>query len=179
MTFKYKFKVKKNKLLLSSLFENHLQGECNSKVNLGLFFENKLVSLMTFGKPRYNKNYEWELLRFCNLCNYHIPGGASKLLSFFEKHFNPKSIISYADKRWSTGNLYQKLNFKFSHNTMPDYWFWKNSEFSHRSKYQKYKMKNIKDFIFDENLTGLENMINNGFNRIFDCGNFVYIKEYN
>jgi hypothetical protein len=161
------------------LFENHLQGECNSKVNLGLFFENKLVSLMTFGKPRYNKNYEWELLRFCNLCNYHIPGGASKLLSFFEKHFNPKSIISYADKRWSTGNLYQKLNFKFSHNTMPDYWFWKNSEFSHRSKYQKYKMKNIKDFIFDENLTGLENMINNGFNRIFDCGNFVYIKEYN
>jgi hypothetical protein len=62
---------------------------------------------------------------------------------------------------------------------MPDYWFWKNSEFSHRSKYQKYKMKNIKDFIFDENLTGLENMINNGFNRIFDCGNFVYIKEYN
>lgn len=28
---------------------------------------------MTFGKPRYNKNYEYELLRYCS--NYSVIGG--------------------------------------------------------------------------------------------------------
>jgi hypothetical protein len=53
------------------LNDNHIQGWCVSKLRYGLYFENELVSLMTFGKKRLNlgnkksnKN-EWELLRFC------------------------------------------------------------------------------------------------------------------
>lgn len=34
----------------------HLQGKCRQKVKLGLYKDNLLVQLMTFGKPRYNKS---------------------------------------------------------------------------------------------------------------------------
>jgi len=89
----------------------HLQGSVNAKVNLGLFDSNQLVALMTFGKPRFNKKYEWELLRFSTELGHHVPGGASKLLKHFERNYNPKSLISYADRRWSQGKLYEALGF--------------------------------------------------------------------
>lgn len=82
-------------------WQNHIQGGVNSKVNLGLYHAGELISLMTFSKPRFNKKYEWELVRFCNKCGYHVPGGASKLLKHFERTYHPRSIVSYADRRWS------------------------------------------------------------------------------
>jgi hypothetical protein len=40
---------------------------------------------MTFGKCRFDKKHEWELLRFCNKLGCHVPGAASRLLKHFEK----------------------------------------------------------------------------------------------
>jgi hypothetical protein len=158
--------------------ENHIQGAVNSKFNLGLYFENELVSLMTFGKCRFDKKHEWELLRFCNKLGYHIPGGASRLLKFFEKNYKPKSLVSYADRRWSQGKVYEKLGFTFSHASAPNYWYWKDAQYlESRIKYQKHKLKNLLE-AFDENKTEVENMKANGYNRIFDCGNLVYEKEF-
>lgn len=65
----------------------HIQGIVNAKVNLGLYSEGKLVALMTFGKCRYDKKHEWELLRFCTELGYHIPGAAGKLLKHFERTY--------------------------------------------------------------------------------------------
>jgi len=67
--------------------QNHIQGSVNAKVSLGLFFKDELISLMTFGKCRFDKKHEWELLRFCNKLGYHIPGAAGKLLKHFERFF--------------------------------------------------------------------------------------------
>jgi hypothetical protein len=135
---------------------------------------------MTFGKCRFDKKHEYELLRFCNKLGYHIPGSASKLLKYFEKNYNPKSLISYADRRWSQGKLYKSLNFKFIKNILPNYWYLKNNNTSKlfsRIKYQKHKLKNILEN-FDESKTEVENMKANGYNRIFDCGNMVFEKIY-
>ena len=77
----------------------HIQGEDKSKVKLGLFFADELVAIMTFGKPRFNKNYEYELIRYAT--SKHVIGGASKLLKYFEHVYKPKSIITYADRRFS------------------------------------------------------------------------------
>jgi len=82
---------------------------------------------MTFGKSRFDKAYEWELLRFCNKIGYHIPGGASKLLKYFERTYRPQSLISYADRRWSQGKLYDALGFECLHESPPNYWYWKSS----------------------------------------------------
>ena len=95
------------------LNKHHIQGEDKSKVKLGLFFENELFAVMTFGKPRFNKNYEWELIRYATKSGYHVLGGAGKLLKYFERNYNPKSIITYADRSYSQGNMYKQIGFKY------------------------------------------------------------------
>jgi len=160
------------------LHNNHLQGSCSSKINLGLYYNNELVSIMTFGKARFNKNIEYELIRFCSKINTSVTGGASKLLKYFERNYNPKSIISYANRRWSFGNLYEKLNFEFKYNTQPNYFYFKINQniLYTRNKFQKHKLDKLE--FFDKNLTETQNMYNNNYRKIYDCGNKVYIKEY-
>jgi len=53
------------------LNNNHIQGGINAKYNIGLYYNNELVSLMTFGSLRKNMGRKsidghYELLRFCN-----------------------------------------------------------------------------------------------------------------
>lgn len=162
----------------SSIFLNktHIQGNYNSKINLGLFYNNKLVSVMTFGKSRFNKKIEYELIRFSSDLNTIVIGGANKLFSYFVKTYNPKSIISYSDKKWNTGNVYNKLGFNYSYSSNPNYWYFKKNELilHSRIKFQKHKLENIL-FTFNSQLTEWENMKNNGYNRIWDCGNDVFI----
>jgi len=160
------------------LIENHLQGNCNSSINIGLFYNNNLVSIMTFSKSRYNKKTEFELLRFCNKRFLTIQGGFSKLLNYFEKKYNNPIIISYANRRWSDGNLYEINNFKLQYNTPPNYFYFKlnkNILYS-RLKFQKHKLAKILE-VFDENQTETENMYNNDYRKIYDSGNKVYIKN--
>lgn len=159
--------------------ENHLQGWSHSSINLGLFYENQLIAMMTFGKPRYNKQIEWELIRYCSLLNIQVVGGAGKLLKAFEVQYKPKSLLSYADYRWSNGKMYESLGFKLDHISDPNYWYVKNclcERFS-RITFQKHKLKDLLEH-FDESLSEVENMRNNDYDRIFDCGNLVYIKHY-
>ena len=157
---------------------NHLQGKCNSSINIGLYYEDELVSIMTFGKCRYSNLYEYELYRFCTKLNHNVIGGASKLLKYFERNYNPKSLLSYANRRWSTGNVYEKLDFTFKENTKPNYFYFKKGDIlESRLKYQKHKLKDILED-FDETLTETENMFNNYYKRIYDSGNKVYFKKY-
>lgn len=160
--------------------KTHIQGSCQASVNAGLFYENKLIALMTFGKTRYNRKYEWELLRFSTELGYHIPGAASRLLKYFEKNYHPKSLISYADRRWSQGKLYTALGFKLDHISPPNYWYLNTQDdFKryNRVNFQKHKLKSILQN-FNESLSEVNNMRNNGYTRIFDCGNLVFVKKY-
>ena len=108
------------------LEENHLQGYCHSQIRYGLYYNNKLVSLMTFGKTRHfigNSSHQFELLRFCNKLNTSVIGAASRLFKYFIKTVKPNNIVSYADKRWSNGNLYEKLRFHKYNESKPNYYY--------------------------------------------------------
>jgi hypothetical protein len=158
------------------LANNHLQGNSGSSVNLGLYYNNELVSIATFGKSRYNNNHEWELIRFCNKCYVTVQGGASRLLSHFINTYSPESIVSYADLRWSTGDLYEKLKFKYSHTSAPNYFYFKKSDPSvllSRMQFQKHKLIH-KVGTVNLNNTEWEIMQTNNYDRIWDCGNNVY-----
>ena len=158
--------------------QNHIQGSVNCKINLGLFIENELVSVMTFSKPRFSKKYEYELVRFCSKLNYKVVGAAGKLLKYFEENYKPKSLVSYADRRWSIGKLYLNLGFSLVEKTRPNYWYTKEKfTLQSRVKFQKHKLKNILP-IFDENLSEAENMRNNNYFKIFDSGNLVFEKRF-
>ena len=161
------------------LDENHLQGDINSHVTVGLFYDDELVSVMTFGKTRFSKKYEWEMLRFCSKLNYHVVGAAGKLLSYFEKTYRPKSLVSYADRRWSQGKVYKALGFTLDHISAPNYWYFKSNSLilESRVKFQKHRQKKLLEN-FDPSKTEVENMKANKYFRIFDCGNLVFTKIY-
>ena len=165
------------------LEENHLQGNCVSSIKLGLQDPKTgiVYSIMTFGKSRFDKNIEYELLRFCNLRYHNVRGAASKLMSTFEKTIKPTSIVSYANRDWSQGNLYKSLGFEFIKSTSPNYVYVNNTKIIKRQHVQKHKLKNFfkkENKPFWPELSERDNMINNGYRILYDTGNLVYHKNY-
>ncbi len=163
------------------LNENHIQGEDRSSIKLGLFYNKNLVSVMTFRKTsRFDKNVEWELMRFVNKMNTIVVGGASKIFKHFIKNYNPNDIVSYSDKRYFTGCIYNTLNFNFVKNTSPNYYYVSKNykDLKNRMSFQKHKLKNILE-TFDPSMTEWQNMQLNGYDRIWDCGNskWIWIKS--
>jgi hypothetical protein len=157
------------------LTECHLQGSVRSKICYGLLYDDQLVAIMSFGKSRYNKKVEWELLRYAAKDNIIVLGGAEKLFNKFVGEQNPNSVISYCDRRWFTGKMYSVLGFSFLHNSNPNYFYLEPSgTLSSRVKYQKHKLKNILAK-FDHNLSEWDNMQENGYDRVWDCGNSVWL----
>jgi len=161
------------------LNDNHLQGYSPSKIKYGLYYENELVSIMTFGSKRnsisgkYKENV-YELLRFANKLETNILGGASKLFKYFLKNNNVEKVITYADRRWSQGKLYFNLGFKHIRNSSPNYFYLVNNQRESRLKYQKHKLV---EQGFDKNKTESEIMFERGIFKIYDSGNMVF--EYN
>ena len=155
------------------LNDNHMQGgNVPNNIAFGLYYNKELVSLMTFGKSRFNKKYDYELLRFCNKRGISVIGGASKILSHFRKKYKG-SIISFANRRWSNGNLYKTLGFDKLRESSPNHFYYKNGQIFSRNSFQKHKLKNkLEDF--NEEISGVSNMMHNGYRQIFDCGNIVF-----
>jgi hypothetical protein len=158
----------------------HIQGEDKSKIKLGAFYKDRLVAVMTFGKRKITgaKTQEWELIRYCTIGSFNCIGVAGKLLKYFEKTYKPEKIISYADRRWSQGNLYHQLGFKLDHISSPNYWYLNQKDYfirHNRIKFQKHKLQNLLE-IYDGSLSEWENLQLNKHDRIWDCGNFVFIK---
>lgn len=152
---------------------NHLQGMSNAKVKLGLIHNNQLVSVMTFSKPRFTKKHQWELVRFCNLLNHVVVGGASKMLKYFVINYTPSSLISYADARYSNGNMYKSLGFEFIKHTTPSYVYTKNGKILSRFAAQKHQLNKIID-VFDVNKTELQNMMDAGYRKMWDAGTLLF-----
>jgi hypothetical protein len=162
------------------LNKTHIQGGCVSKVRLGLFHDNELVSVMTFGKLRRvvghtSKDNHWELLRFSSELNTIVCGGASKLLNYFTMNYNPVYILSYANRDWSVGNLYNTLGFNFVKHTEPGYFYAKGKRRFNRFQFTKHKLISMG---YDANKSESEIMDMNGYMKIWDTGNskFEWIK---
>lgn len=159
------------------LLTNHIQGYVSSRHNIGLYYNNEIVSLMTFGKKRKIMNYssldgEYEMTRFCSKLNYNVIGGASRLFKYFIKMYKPINIISYADRSWSTGNLYEKLGFQFMKKTQPNYFYIVDGIRKHRFGFRKDKL--IKEG-FDSNKTEHQIMKERKIYRIYDSGHMKFL----
>ncbi len=159
--------------------DNHLQGYINSSVNLGLFYKDQLVSALTFGKYRRSlgKNHtesEWELYRFCSILNTTIIGSFSKMIKYFIDNYSPKKILTYAMYDWSNIGLtiYDKLQFTYVGKSPPNYWYF-SSDLIRKHRFAFRKDKLIRDGN-DPNKTEYEIMIDNGYYRMWDCGNLKY-----
>jgi hypothetical protein len=165
---------KESKLFLD---ENHLQGDCKSSIRIGLYYNDELVSLMTFSKLRLPLSQRglddvYELTRFCNKTYHTVVGGASKIINYFIKKYRPEEIHTYSDNMISDGNLYQKLGFEYKHTSNPGYWYVINGIRKHRFNFRKHKLV---ENGFDSNKTEEEIMLERGYHRIYNSGNKKWI----
>jgi len=163
----------------SFLINNHIQGYANSKVAIGLYHNDILVSLMSFSKPNRAKGQQlidghWELLRYCSLLDHSVIGGASRIFSKFIQIYDPIQVLSFADKRWSIGNLYKELGFDQHKDTAINYWY---INIKKVSRIYRYKLRKTKEDI--QELSEYENRLQQGYLRIWDCGHckFIWTKK--
>lgn len=151
---------------------NHIQGRTNSTVRLGLYQGDVLVSVMTFTKK---KNKSYELSRFCNQIYTTVIGGASKLLSYFIKHYYPHEIISFASNDISDGSLYRKLGFETNHTISTSYWYIHKKDLKryHRSNFSKNRLKALGYDVEDKSENDIMNEL--PYWKIYDCGHIKYV----
>jgi hypothetical protein len=136
------------------LDKNHLSGFANAKVHLGLFHEEELVSVLSYGTSRFNPNKELEIIRFASLLNTQVVGGLSKLV----KHIN-QPLTTFADRRYSSSlnNSYSKFMILDSISG-PAFWAYDSGELKHRLGFQKHLLKN-KIENFDASRTAMDMII--------------------
>jgi len=170
------------------LNENHIQGTDKSSIKLGLWYPNEegdiLVAVMTFcmlrshlnNKNRNKKDYE--LSRFATENNFLVIGAFGKLFKYFKENYNFNTITTYADLRWSQGNIYYKYNFKMDHITKPNYFYFnRNTGIRyHRFNFRKSELKKKFPKLYSDDKTEFQIMNETKiYKRIYDCGNMVFI----
>lgn len=165
------------------LNQYHIQGSDKSFINYGAYYQNELVGVMTFNNKRNmtkNNNEEYELTRFATKLGYSISGLGSKFLKTFINEINPKSIISFADIRWTPNvneNLYTKMGFKLVKLTEPNYTYY-NSKINKYKRFHKFNFgkSNLKKKFpnVDLNKSEFQIMSELGFDKIWDCGLIKY-----
>ena len=166
----------------------HIQWTDNSSIKLWLFYKDRLIWVMTFSKPNISKwwhdtiDWKFELSRFALRKWFQVVGWASKMFEYFIKNYNPSEVYSYADRRWNTGAVYLNLGFEFDRETDINYWYIIDNERVHRYNYRKnillkkYPEYNTKiNEITNDLYTEIEIMIEQWFDRIWDCWSFKFV----
>lgn len=160
------------------LAKNHLQGSCKGQdIRLGLYLGNRLVSLMTFGKPRYNKHYQYELLRYCSDCA--VIGGAEKIFRHFVSLYQPESVVSYCDRSKFVGSVYPKLGFGVKSVGSPSkHWYGtKTGQHFTDNLVRQRGADQLLGTSFGKGTSNEEILIEHGFVPIYDCGQDTFVWE--
>ena len=176
---KCKIVIPSNNDVNSFLEENHIQGKINSSIKIALVYNEKIVSIMTFGKLRRNlgqksKLNSFELLRFCNKRGWSVSGSANKLFKYFIKNFRPNYVLSYADRCWTKkwSNVYIELGMKLIGDTDASYSYLVGDKKWDRFKYRKDRL--IQYGYIEEKWTERSICSSNNIFKIWDCGCLKY-----
>lgn len=150
--------------------DNHIQGGGIGNICYGLYHNHELASVIEFAKlskakGQTHKDGYYELSRFCS--NRRIVGAVGKLFAQFVKDYDPEYVISYSDKRWNTGNVYQQVGFNYVGSTLPNYWYTKGNNRYYRFKFRKDVL--VKQG-YDAALSERQIMMNRNYHVIWDCG---------
>ena len=169
---KTEIKMVTNKIANQFLTQNHIQGHVNSKINIGLYYNDELVSLINFGKLRKalgSKHVDghYELYRFANKIGYSVIGGFTKLLKYFVKTYSPTSILTFSDNRYFNGEIYKSNGFNLIGETKPNYFYIVKHKRENRYKYRK---NILVEQGYDKNKSETQIMKDRGISKIYDCG---------
>ena len=156
------------------LNNHHIQGNDSAQISYGAFHNKKLIAVMTFNKPRvfYNKSKPsegvWELSRFAVDTSVRVTGVAQRLLKQFCEHNEWSDVFSYADRRWSEGEMYYKMGFDRDKVNPPGYFYIVDGKRKHRWNYRKDVLKTWDNYL--PHKTEFAITSEKGIARIWDCG---------
>lgn len=162
----------------TTIFEedNHLQNSCRGQsARIGLYYNDELVQLMTFGKPRYNKHCSWELLRLCTRPDLIVIGGAERLFSCFVRTHSPDSIVSYCDLAKFTGDVYPRMGFVLDHITKPNKVWSKGKRAITNNLLLARGYDQLFGTSYGKGTSNEQLMLEHGWYPVYDCGQAVYI----
>jgi hypothetical protein len=153
---------------------NHIQGFVPSSVYLGAFYDDEIIGVMTFLEESENK---WILNRFASDNNSICCGVGGKMFKYFVTKYNPLTVKSFADKRWtfSDDNIYAKIGFKKEVSSYPDYHYVRQDKCERLHKFNFRKQKLSKKYGFPLTMTEREMTKELGYERIWDCGLIRYV----
>ena len=155
---------------------NHLQGYSSSNICYGLCTDDKVISAMSFGKPRFKQNAEWEIIRYCNAQNIMVVGGAERLFTRFIHSTVPESIQTYASLDKFFGDVYLRLGFKLTGKvTEPGYTWVEDNTYKTLSRYQTMKKDLVQKGLGTDEQTEDEIMYNLGYYKVYNSGNLNYM----
>lgn len=149
------------------LKDNHIQGAAGG-LAFALRSGDDIVAASTFKR----RGQDWELVRYCVKAGYNIVGGFQKLFSEFIKTVNPQKVVTFSDRRWSTGDMYARNGFVQEAVLPPSYWYTLSGSDTfrvHKSLFRKEKI-NKKFGPQDPTKTEWEIMKGYGYDRVWDCG---------
>lgn len=166
-----------NKESKDFLNRNHRQqGKANSSIQYGLFYKDELVQVMTFSKERFSRDKKednYELLRLTSKRGFTVVGGASKLLTAFQKSdYKPQEIKTFADFSKGTGSSYEKIGMTYEGFANM------NAFYSNIYTNEAYKVTEITNKFRKEysklGMTQKEYMNSKDFYRINDAGHKIF-----
>lgn len=166
-----------NKECAEFLNINHIQKTTGGAHFYGLKYKGELVQVLSMGRPRMNKKYDWELIRSCAKMGLSIVEGASTLFKLFAKEHSG-SVICYSDLRYGEGNVYKHLGFTRKEDSVLGYsWTKGNQVVSRWAVNTKEKLASVLGDKYDDTLGENPNMYGNRYRKLFDCGNAVWTIE--
>ena len=154
----------------------HLQGPTKGfSLCLGLYYNGALVEIMSWCRPRFNKNYECELLRLCSHSEYKIVGGAEKLFKHSLSILNPTSIISYCDLSKFSGEVYSRLGMKLLRTNNPQKVWSRGNERVLSTTLRHLGYDGLFKTSYGKSTANEKLMIDHGWLPVYDCGQAVYV----
>lgn len=157
------------------LDEYHLQGSAPAHLHYGLFYNQKLVMVMTFGKSRFHKQRQTEMIRMCVLPGFTVVGGISKLAKkFFRDNQDVSSFITYCDRSKSSGNGYRAAGFDYLGDTGVGYFWTDGNRVISRYQAQKRNLRNLLGDRYRAEHSESMNMFSAGYRRYWDSGNLRF-----
>lgn len=154
----------------------HINGFVGGSYHYALKYKGEIVQVASFSKTRFNKDYDFECARN-TIGDTSVIGGTSKLFKSFFREVGDVSLLSYADLRFGSGDVYKHCGLTLKYVTKPNYYYYNKNNpdgLESRVKFQKHKLEYLLSD-YDPNQTEYQNMIHNGYDRVFDCGNAVWV----
>jgi hypothetical protein len=122
-----------------------------------------------------------DLNRFAVDTGFHVPGAFSKLLSHFLRSYTGSwsSIITYADRCWSQGNVYLKNGFTLTHETPPAFHGVERTALLKRVSRRAYTHERLarrfpEFYMQSGHPSQLDVLKQAGVKVVYDCGNFAF-----